>query len=92
MIYQDDISAVEAKDAQVLFRLESDLLKALDEAIKAEGFGTRNEWFRAQVRRALTDGRRRELAALLERTTVDGLSEEDVVRMVRSWRARKSRP
>jgi len=78
-------------DTQVLFRVEKELLEALDTILSAEGFKTRNEWFRAQIRRALDEATRRRVAGLLERLTVEGVRDEDIVDMVREWRLRKTR-
>ena len=79
-------------ETQVLFRVDEELLEALDRILPARGFKTRNEWFRAQIRAVMEEeaGRKR-LAKLLERLTVDGIEEEDVVRMVKAWRSRKAR-
>jgi len=80
-------------ETQVLFRVEEELLAALDRMLPSWGFGTRNEWFRAQIRRALDEEvDRRRLAQLLDRLTVEGVTEADVVKMVKAWRFRKSRP
>lgn len=78
-------------ETQVLFRVEKELLEALDKVLSAEGFRTRNEWFRAQIRKALEESKRARVAGLLERLTVEGVREEDVVEMVREWRSRKGR-
>ena len=78
-------------DTQVLFRVEKELLEALDTILSAEGFKTRNEWFRAQIRRALDEATRRRVAGLLERLTVEGVRDEDIVDMVREWRSKKAR-
>jgi metal-responsive CopG/Arc/MetJ family transcriptional regulator len=78
-------------EAQVLFRVEKELLEALDTILSAEGFKTRNEWFRAQIRRALDEVTRRRVARLLERLTVEGVRDEDIVDMVREWRSKKPR-
>lgn len=79
-------------ETQVLFRVEEDLLQALDRALTARGFKTRNEWFRAQVREVLEEEvDRKRLAQLLDRMTVEGTTEKDVVRMVKDWRERKAR-
>ena len=76
-------------ETQVLFRVEKELLEALDKILSAEGFKTRNEWFRAQIRRALEQARRERLAGILERLTVEGIRDEDLVAMVREWRSKK---
>ncbi len=78
-------------ETQVLFRVEKELLDALDRILPAEGFRTRNEWFRAQVRKSLEEARRRLVSGLLERLTVEGISEGDIVAMVRDWRSKKVR-
>lgn len=77
-------------ETQVLFRVDEALLAALDRMLSARGFKTRNEWFRAQIRDALEDEtRRRRVLDSLDRLTVEGIEEEDIVRMVKEWRARK---
>lgn len=78
-------------ETQVLFRVEKELLEALDKVLSREGFRTRNEWFRAQVRKALEETSRRRLAGLLDRLTVEGVREQDVAEMVREWRSKKAR-
>ncbi len=78
-------------ETQVLFRVERELLEALDKVLSAEGFRTRNEWFRAQIRKALEDTRRKRLGGILDRLTAEGVREEDVVEMVREWRSRKGK-
>ncbi|HEX9341305.1 MAG TPA: hypothetical protein VF992_09105 [Thermoplasmata archaeon] len=78
-------------ETQVLFRVEKELLRALDRILSAEGFKTRNEWFRAQIRKALDDAKRKRAAGLPDRLTVEGVSEGDIVDMVREWRSKKGR-
>ena len=78
-------------DTQVLFRVEEELLRALDRILSAEGFKTRNEWFRTQIRKALEEAKRRRAAGLLARLTVEGVREDDIVDMVREWRSKKGR-
>lgn len=78
-------------ETQVLFRVEKDLLRALDGILSAEGFKTRNEWFRAQIRKALEEVKRRRAAGLLDRLTVEGIKEDDIVDMVQEWRSKKGR-
>jgi len=79
-------------ETQVLFRVEEDLLEALDEVVRARGFKTRNEWFRAQVRQAVEmEAQRARAMAILDQLTVEGIEEEDIVRMVKDWRARRRR-
>ena len=78
-------------ETQVLFRVEKELLRALDRILSVEGFKTRNEWFRAQIRKALEDAKRRRAVGLLDRLTVEGVQEDDIVDMVREWRSKKGR-
>jgi len=78
-------------ETQVLFRVEKELLEALDRVIPAEGYKTRNEWFRAQIRKSLEEARRKLASGLLDRLTVEGVSEADIVAMVREWRSKKGR-
>jgi len=78
-------------ETQVLFRVERELLQALDRILSTEGFKTRNEWFRAQIRKALEDAKRKRAAGLLDRLTVEGVREDDIVDMVREWRSKKAR-
>ena len=79
-------------ETQVLFRVEEELLEALDQVVRARGFRTRNEWFRAQIRQTVeAEARRAKAMAVLDRLTVEGIQEEDIVRMVKEWRARKRR-
>lgn len=75
----------------MLFRVEEELLEALDRAVAARGFKTRNEWFRSQVRQVLEEeSDRKRLAQLLDRLTAEGVGEQDIVEMVKLWRAKKS--
>jgi len=77
------------EETQILFRLPKKTLSALDDAISSNGFKTRNEWFRAQTTSFLKEARRKRLRELLERTTVEGIKDEDVAEMVKEWRAKK---
>ena len=71
--------------------MEKELLRALDRILSADGFKTRNEWFRAQIRKALEDAKRKRAAGLLGRLTVEGVQEDEIVDMVREWRSKKGR-
>ncbi len=78
------------EEIQVLFRVPKDTMDALDEAISAHGFKTRNEWFRAEIREFLNrEERLGRLRELLEGSTLDGITDEEITDMVRSWRAKK---
>ena len=88
--YRNDITTRMA-ETQVLFRIERELLEALDKVLSLEGFRTRNEWFRAQIRKALGEASRKRLAGVLDRLSVEGIREEDIAEMVREWRSKKGR-
>ena len=66
-------------------------MEALDKILSRQGFRTRNEWFRAQLRKALEETSRQRLSGLLEGLTVKGVREQDIVEMVREWRSKKDR-
>ena len=79
-------------ETQVLFRVEEELLDALDRILPARGFKTRNEWFRAQIRDVLEEEtRRKRVMGILDRLTVEGIEDKDIVRMVKDWRSRGPR-
>ena len=73
-------------ETQVLFRVDSDMLKELDSTISGSGFKTRNEWFRNVVRNFLEDVERKKLLKKLEMLNVEGLTEAEVAKMVKTWR------
>ena len=77
-------------ETQVLFRVDSDMLKELDSTISGSGFKTRNEWFRNVVRNFLEDVERRKLLKKLEMLNVEGLTEAEVAEMVKAWRNEES--
>ena len=77
-------------ETQVLFRVDSDMLKELDSTISGSGFKTRNEWFRNVVRNFLEDVERRKLLKKLESLNVEGLTEAEVAEMVKAWRNEES--
>jgi len=79
-------------ETQVLFRVEEELLEALDRILPTRGFKTRNEWFRAQIRDVIEEEtRRKRVMSILDRLTVEGIEDEDIVRMVKEWRSRGPR-
>ena len=73
-------------DTQVIFRIEEKLLEKLDSSLKASGFKTRNEWFRNEIRTFLEEMERKKSLKLLDRLTVEGMTENDVALMVKEWR------
>jgi len=76
-------------DAQVIFRIEKDLLDLLDDRLQQSGFKTRNEWFRSKVREFVEEADKRRMLRKLEKLTVDGIKEEEIVQMVKDWRKGK---
>ena len=73
-------------DAQVIFRLDREMLESLDASLKSSGFRTRNEWFRAEVRRFLDDVERKEALRRLDKMTIDGMTDEEAAALVLEWR------
>ncbi len=73
-------------ETQVLFRVDSEMLKELDSNISGSGFKTRNEWFRNVIRNFLEDVERKKLLKKLETLNVEGLTEAEIVEMVKAWR------
>jgi hypothetical protein len=89
--YQNDIIyGDEMTETQVLFRVDSDMLKELDSTLSSVGFKTRNEWFRNAIRNFLEDVERKKLLKRLESLKVDGLTDSEVAEMVRAWRNKES--
>ena len=77
-------------ETQIIFRLEDKLLKRFDQNLKKFGFKSRNEWFRTKVREFLDEMERRETLRALNKFAVQDMNEDDVVKMIDSWR-RKNR-
>ncbi len=73
-------------ETQIIFRLEDKLLKRFDQNLKRFGFKSRNEWFRTKVREFLDEMERRETLRALNKFEVRGMTEDDVVEMIDSWR------
>ena len=73
-------------ETQVLFRVDSDMLKELDSTLPGTGFKTRNEWFRNVVRNFLEDVERKKLLKKLEKLKIEKMSDDEVAAMVRAWR------
>ena len=68
-------------DAQVIFRVDKNILKSLDDSLRITGFKTRNEWFRAEVRSFLDNVERKKALHRLDRVTVEGMSDEEAPRL-----------
>ncbi len=73
-------------ETQVLFRVDSNILKELDSTLSSAGFKTRNEWFRNAVRNFLEDMERKKFLKRLESLKVEGLTDSEVADMVKAWR------
>ena len=85
--YQNDIIIGDIlTETQVLFRVDSTVLSELDASITSSGFKTRNEWFRSLVRSFLEDMERKVALKNLEKLKVEGMTEEEIVKMVQAWR------
>jgi len=78
-------------ETQVIFRLDKKLLKEFDKTLEMSGFKTRNEWFRASIRKFLDDIERKKALKKLKRIEVEGLEEKDIEKMVNSWRSEKNK-
>lgn len=73
-------------DTQIIFRIDKELIKKLDNSLNASGFKTRNEWFRNTVRNFLEEMERKKTLSLVKRLAIEGMTEDDVVLMVKEWR------
>jgi len=80
---------ISMSDAQIIFRIEKDLLDQLDDRLQQSGFKTRNEWFRSKVREFVEEADKRRMLKKLEKLSVDGIKEEEIVQMVKDWRKGK---
>ena len=77
-------------ETQVIFRLDKRLLKEFDDTLEMSGFKTRNEWFRAAIRKFLDDIERKKALQKLKKIEVEGLEEKDIEQMVNRWRSEKT--
>ena len=73
-------------DAQVIFRVDKNMLKSLDDSLHTIGFKTRNEWFRAEVRSFLDSVERKKALRRLDRVTVEGMSDEEAAKVAMEWK------
>ncbi len=78
-------------ETQVIFRLDKKLLKEFDKTLEMAGFKTRNEWFRASIRKFLDDIERKKALQKLKKIEVEGLEEQDIEKMVTEWRSEKNK-
>lgn len=77
-------------DTQVILRIEKEILHELDQHLTIQGFKTRNEWFRAKVREFIEESKKKKMLKKLDRLTVKGITEDEIVQMVQDWRKRKA--
>jgi len=73
-------------ETQVIFRVDDRILRHFDRLLKSSGFRTRNEWFRSKVREFLEDMEREKALKAVKKLTVKGMTEDEIVRMVKDWR------
>ena len=73
-------------DTQVIFRIDKGLLNQLDSRIHISGYKTRNEWFRAEVREFVKEIDKQNMLKKLERLTIEDITEDEIVQMVKDWR------
>jgi metal-responsive CopG/Arc/MetJ family transcriptional regulator len=78
-------------ETQVIFRIDNKLLQKFDSILRHSGFRTRNEWFRSKVREFLEDMERKEALKAVRALTVKGMTEREIVKMVKDWRKEKAR-
>jgi len=78
-------------EVQVLFRIEKGMIEELDDHLSELGFKTRNEWFRAKVREYVTEAGKKRMMARLDRLTLQGISDDDIIQMINDWRERKGK-
>jgi metal-responsive CopG/Arc/MetJ family transcriptional regulator len=76
-------------ESQVIFRIEKDLLDQLDSRLRLFGFKTRNEWFRAKVREFVEEADKKKMLKKLDKLTIEGIEEQEIVQMVKDWRKGK---
>ncbi|MDI6918002.1 MAG: hypothetical protein QMC80_09435, partial [Thermoplasmatales archaeon] len=76
-------------ETQVIFRVDDRILRRFDRFLKFSGFRTRNEWFRSKVREFLEDMEREKALKAVRKLTVKGMTEDEIVRMVKDWRKRE---
>ena len=77
-------------ETQVILRIDKEILNELDLHLTIDGFKTRNEWFRAKVREFIEESKQRKMLKKLDKLTVKGITEEEIVEMVSDWRKRKA--
>ena len=76
-------------ETQVIFRVDDRILRRFDKFLKLSGFRTRNEWFRSRVREFLEDIEREKALKSVKKLTVKGITEDEIVKMVKDWRKRE---
>lgn len=78
-------------DVQVLFRIDKGMIDELDKHLSDFGYKTRNEWFRAKVREYVSEAEKKEMLERLDKFTIEGVTEDEIVQMVNDWRKNKGK-
>ena len=78
-------------EVQILFRIEKGMIEELDEHLADYGYKTRNEWFRNKVREYVKEAEKKRMMDRLDKLTVEEITEDEIVEMVRDWRKRTKR-
>ncbi len=73
-------------DTQIIFRIEKETLKKLDNTLKTNGYKTRNEWFRNTVRKHLEETENKKTQNLMEKLTIEGMTEDNIIQMTKEWK------
>ena len=74
----------------MILRIDREILNELDAHLTKEGFKTRNEWFRTKVREFIEESKKKRMLGKLDKLTVKGITEDEIVEMVKDWRKRKA--
>lgn len=61
----------------------------LDSRIHISGYKTRNEWFKAEVREFVKEVDKRKMLKKLEKLTIEDITADEFVQMVKDWRKGK---
>jgi metal-responsive CopG/Arc/MetJ family transcriptional regulator len=78
-------------EVQVLFRIEKGMIDELDDHLSELGYKTRNEWFRAKVREYVTEAEKKRMMDRLDKLTIEGITDDDIIQMINDWRKSKGK-
>ncbi len=73
-------------DTQIIFRIEKETLKKLDNTLQTSGFKTRNEWFRNTVRNHLEEIENKKTQNLIKKLATEGMTEDNIIQMIKEWK------